>query len=78
MKDNPCKQCPVETCCTKRCRDYAIYIYENNLVPSGSKPHIKKMSYEKSIQFILKCEEMYLYLERVDVLSNQEQTSNNS
>jgi len=60
---NPCTNCLVAPCCSKRCRDYAVYVYETQeyaLAGANVENTIKDMPYEKAIQHILMVENDYL------------------
>jgi hypothetical protein len=62
MKD-PCTNCLVAPCCSKRCRDYALYILktgEYKLAGDTVVRTIEDMPFEEAIQHILNVENTYL------------------
>ena len=68
MKD-PCTECVVAPCCSKRCKDYAIYVYETKQYVNaglGVAKQIKNMPYDKAIEHIMKVETVYLYLKLIN------------
>lgn len=62
---HPCTGCLVSSCCSKRCRDYAVFIYETrNYEQAGKavKDQIKAMPYEKAIDHILYVENLAMLI----------------
>ena len=62
-----CKKCLVAPCCSERCRDYAVYIYETQEYAGAGdvvERNIKGMPYEEAIEHILEVENTYLYWAR--------------
>jgi len=56
----PCNECLVSACCTKRCEDYAIWIFDNpDAVVAES---VENMDHDDAIQHILMVENCYLSL----------------
>ncbi len=65
--NSPCINCLVAPCCSERCRDYAIYIYETKeyeLAGEVVERNILMMPYEEAIDHILEVENTYLYWTR--------------
>jgi hypothetical protein len=65
--NDPCAKCLVAPCCSERCRDFAIYVYESKeyaLAGEVVERNILNMSYEKAIEHILMTENNYLYWTR--------------
>ena len=65
MLPDICKKCLVAPCCSTRCRDYAIHVYESNeyaLAGASVENTIKDMTYEEAIQHILMVENAYLQI----------------
>ncbi len=65
---NPCDTCIVAACCSKRCEDYARYVFDSkNYEKAGSKvaKRISEMPYEEALTHILMVENVCQYLERV-------------
>ncbi len=61
----PCIDCIVSPCCSKRCIEYAIYLYIAGFYKQAGNEvskSIEKMSYNKAIDHILKVENVYLYM----------------
>ncbi len=64
MKD-PCKGCLVSACCSKRCKDFAIYVYTTKQYTDAGanvSKQIDEMPYEEAINHILNVEDIYLHL----------------
>ena len=64
MKD-PCIECLVSACCSKRCRDYAEYVYitEEYAQAGEAVTHqIDKMKYEEAVDLILMLENIALHI----------------
>ena len=62
--NSPCDKCLVAPCCSERCRDYAIYVYESKEYELAGEPvaqNILMMPYEEAIEHILEVENTYLY-----------------
>ncbi len=60
-----CKKCLVAPCCSTRCRNYAICVYESKeyaLAGASVENSIKDMPYEEAIQHILMVENAYLQI----------------
>ena len=63
--ESPCKNCLVHACCSKPCREYAIYVFETKQYVNagvGVAKQIKNLPYEKAIEHILKVESVYFYM----------------
>ncbi len=59
-----CKKCLVAPCCSERCKDYAIYVYETRDYAAAGEVverNILNMPYEEAIKHILEVENTYLY-----------------
>ena len=67
--EDPCKICVVNGCCSKRCKDYAIYVYETRQYVNagiGVAKQVRNMPYDEAIEHILKVESVYLYMKLID------------
>ena len=53
--NNPCDQCIVRAGCTKRCIEYAQYLYENKDYSFDKviRVRLDEMGYKKAVKFIL-------------------------
>ena len=68
IMDNPCKECLVVACCSKRCEDYAKYIFDTKRYEKAGSyvtKHINAMTYDNAIEHILKVEIVSQYLEKI-------------
>ena len=66
--ERPCNNCVVQACCTKRCTDYAVFIYKTKDYRRAGKDvanHIDSMSEEKAIEHILIVENACLSLKEI-------------
>ena len=64
MKD-PCIKCLVSACCSKRCRDYAEYVYITEEYAQAGEAvmrQIDKMEYEEAVEHILRVENIALHI----------------
>jgi hypothetical protein len=64
----PCEDCIVSSCCSERCKDYAIYVYETKDYEHAGKAvkrQIENMDYDEAVDHILKVENMALYLDKL-------------
>jgi len=61
--EKPCIGCIVSACCSERCKDYAVYIYDirdyEEVSPQVTK-QINSMKYEDAIDHILMVENFAL------------------
>jgi len=66
---NPCKECLVSACCSKRCKDYARYIFDNKDYEKAGlyvAKHINAMSHDDAIDHILKVETIAQYIDNIN------------
>ena len=67
--NDPCIECVVAPCCSKRCVDFAKYVYETKQYVNaglGVARRIQDMSYDEAIEHIIKVESVYLYMKLLD------------
>jgi hypothetical protein len=70
-----CINCLVAPCCSERCRDYAVCVYEKkeySLAGMTVEHSIKDMPYEEAIQHILMVENAYLRITNLGIQLNEE------
>jgi len=68
---NPCNDCLVVACCTRRCEAYAEYIFDTKGYQQAGThvaEHIDAMSHDDAVEHILQVERVchYLHLKGVD------------
>jgi len=63
--NKPCNECLVSACCTKRCEDYAIWIFNSH--DSLVAESVFDMSFDDAIRHILMVENCYLEIKDAPV-----------
>lgn len=67
--EHPCKECLVKSCCSERCKDFAIYLYKTKDYKQAGhlvEIHIENLTYEQAIKHILIVENTYRYIKMME------------